>query len=354
MLPLISVVVPVFRVPTYLPQCLDSILDQSFDDIELIAVDDYSPDECGEILESYAMRDPRVRVMHLARNVGLGPARCAGFDMATGEYVWFVDSDDYLIDGALAAVAKRVAELGSDLGPDMLLVDYHRESWTRPDSRSNLPEVLPVESTPDVFTAAEQPGVFATFHTAWARVLRRDLVARAGFPFHPGWYEDVSFTYPLLVAARRISVLRRVCYDYRDIRDGAITRTNDSRHFDVFEQYERLFATLDRRGVETHSEIRAHVFDRMLRHYWWILNGSARVPQDLQRAFFARMSEHYERFRPTELVSPIGARHPGIENLKRGLIAHESWRTFAVLRSARRAGHTAKGRIQELVRTNVR
>ena len=105
---LLSIVLPVYKVQGYLRQCLDSVLEQSFRDFEIVAVDDCSPDHSGTILAEYATRDPRVRVLSLPENVGLGRARNAGLAQATGEYVWFVDSDDWLAAGALIAVADRL------------------------------------------------------------------------------------------------------------------------------------------------------------------------------------------------------------------------------------------------------
>jgi len=92
-LPFLSVIIPVYSVQGYLRECLNSVLEQSFRDIEVIAVDDNSPDHCPRILDEYARRDPRLRVTHLDHNVGNGHARNIGLDQATGSYVWFVDSD---------------------------------------------------------------------------------------------------------------------------------------------------------------------------------------------------------------------------------------------------------------------
>lgn len=93
-MPRFSVIVPVYKVQGYLRECLDSILTQSCTDIEVIAVDDCSPDNCGNIIDEYAARDARVTAVHLPRNVGLGRARNAGVGHATGEYLLFLDSDD--------------------------------------------------------------------------------------------------------------------------------------------------------------------------------------------------------------------------------------------------------------------
>ena len=106
-MPRFSVIVPVHKVQAYLHACLDSVLGQSYRDIEVMAVDDRSPDGCGAILDAYAARDERVRVLHLPENVGLGRARNAGMPLATGDYLLFLDSDDTLTPGALRALADR-------------------------------------------------------------------------------------------------------------------------------------------------------------------------------------------------------------------------------------------------------
>ena len=114
-MPMLSIIVAVHNVQGYLRQCLDSVLATPGSDIEVIAVDDHSPDHSPAILDEYAQRDPRLSVIHLATNVGLGLARNAGLDEATGEYVWFVDGDDWLAPGAVPAVLARLRE--TDPGP---------------------------------------------------------------------------------------------------------------------------------------------------------------------------------------------------------------------------------------------
>ena len=93
--PLISVIVPVYKVEQYIHRCLDSILAQTYKNLEIILVDDGSPDRCGEICDEYAAKDSRIQVVH-QKNGGLSAARNAGLDICTGEYIAFVDSDDYV------------------------------------------------------------------------------------------------------------------------------------------------------------------------------------------------------------------------------------------------------------------
>ena len=93
--PKFSIIVPMYNVQPFLSKCVDSILGQTLSDIEIILVDDGSPDKCGEIADSYARKDARIRVVHRC-NGGLGPARNSGMEVATGEYIGFVDSDDWI------------------------------------------------------------------------------------------------------------------------------------------------------------------------------------------------------------------------------------------------------------------
>ena len=105
---LFSVVVPAYNVQAYLRAAIMSVLEQDFDDVEVVAVDDCSPDNSGLIIDELAARDPRVKAVHLSENVGLGGARNAGVAAATGDYIVFLDGDDTLTPGALAALADRI------------------------------------------------------------------------------------------------------------------------------------------------------------------------------------------------------------------------------------------------------
>ncbi len=93
--PLISVVIPVYKVEKYLRECVDSVINQTYKNLDIILVDDGSPDKCPAICDEYAEKDTRVRVIH-RKNGGLSAARNSGIDIARGEYITFIDSDDYV------------------------------------------------------------------------------------------------------------------------------------------------------------------------------------------------------------------------------------------------------------------
>lgn len=112
--PKISVIVPIYQVEKYLPECLDSIVNQTYRNLEIILVDDASPDRCGAICEEYAARDQRIRVVHRPVNGGLSAARNSGIDVATGEYLMFIDSDDWVSPDACKVLFQGLMEHQAD------------------------------------------------------------------------------------------------------------------------------------------------------------------------------------------------------------------------------------------------
>ncbi|MFF0729089.1 CDP-glycerol glycerophosphotransferase family protein [Streptomyces sp. NPDC004134] len=287
--PRFSVIVPAYRVQAYLDECLESVLTQSFTDLEVIAVDDRSPDFCGEIIDAAAARDPRLTAVHLSANVGLGRARNAGLERATGDYVLFLDGDDTLVPGALQAIADRLAATAD---PDVLVYDYARTYWDGRRARNVRAELL-AEREPQVFRLAERPELLRLLMVVWNKAYRRDFVAAQGLSFPPGYYEDTPWTYPALLSAERIAVLDRVCVHYRQRRSGNILGTPGEQHLDVFEQYDRVFAFLAARRLERWRPV---LFVRMVDHLTTIFNKSERVPRHKRAEFFRRARALYVRY----------------------------------------------------------
>ena len=112
--PQISVIIPVFNVEKFLPQCLDSVTEQNFADIEIICIDDGSTDKSPEILSRYADRDPRIRIISRT-NGGLSAARNAGLKIARGKYIFFIDSDDWIEPNTLEKLFATAESTGADL-----------------------------------------------------------------------------------------------------------------------------------------------------------------------------------------------------------------------------------------------
>ncbi|MFJ3983220.1 bifunctional glycosyltransferase/CDP-glycerol:glycerophosphate glycerophosphotransferase [Streptomyces fungicidicus] len=320
-MPRFSVIVPVHKVQGYLHACLDSVLGQSYRDIEVIAVDDRSPDGCGAILDAYAARDERVRVLHLPENVGLGRARNAGMPHATGDYLFFLDSDDTLTPGALRALADRLDETGD---PDVLVFDYARTHWWGGTRRNVLAPLL-AEASGGTFTAAERPAILDLLMVVWNKVYRRDFVEREGFTFPPGYYEDTPWTFPVLLSAERVATLDRICVYYRQRRRGSILSTTSRKHFDVHEQYARVFRFVDARPALAHWRPFLHA--KMGEHCLDILAKPDRLPPSDKAEFFRRTAEMFWAHRPEGVRVPAELR-----------VLEGSYAGYLLRRGAGRAG----------------
>jgi glycosyltransferase involved in cell wall biosynthesis len=318
---LLTVVVPVYAVEGYLYQCLESIraglTAEENSQVEVIAVDDASPDSCGAMLDGYAARHGDLRVVHLTSNVGLGLARNAGLAEARGRYVWFVDSDDWLPAGSVRAVLDRLRETE----PDVLLIDHlrvHENGRLQTDA-----------SSPLLRGPVDLQRLLGVQHTAWNRIMRRDFLAKHDLRFPAGWYEDVPFSNPVLLAAERVEVLDRVSYHYRVGRTGAITATRSERHFEAFEQWDRLHGWMDSAGVD--PALRLRLFTLMVSHLLVVAGNDARVHPSHRRLFFRRIADLYRRHRPVGYQPPAGT--PGI---KHRLVALNSYAMYSALRTGYR------------------
>ncbi|QTD98872.1 bifunctional glycosyltransferase/CDP-glycerol:glycerophosphate glycerophosphotransferase [Streptomyces cyanogenus] len=325
-MPRFSLIVPCFKVQGFLRECLDSVLGQSFGDFELIAVDDRSPDGCCAILDEYAERDPRVKVLHLPENVGLGRARNAGLPHATGDYLFFLDSDDTLTPGALRAVADRLAEADD---PDVLVFDYARTYWWGGTRRNVLAPVL--AEAPAVFAVSEYPQILDLLMVVWNKVYRRAFVTENGFEFPPGYYEDTPWTFPVMLSARRIAALDRICLNYRQRRQGNILSTTSRKHFDIHDQYERVFAFVAERPEL--AQWRPYLHRKMGEHCLDILAKPDRLPPADRAEFFRRTAEMFRRYRPAG--APVDGEVAVLEG---------SWTGYRLKRQAARAGREAARR----------
>ena len=248
-----SVIVPMRSTEAFADECLWSVRRQTGADVEVIAVDDDSPDECGAIADRHARADDRISVVHLARSHGVGPARNAGIARASGDYVLFLDADDAFFDHRVLADLDAVLAATGD--PDVLLFDY--EEW-RPCGlrrRMGLERVVAFDEA-RLVAAAEHPAVLRASWVCWNKAYRREFVAAAGLRFPTGYYEDFAWSIPALLAAPRVAVSERVGVRYRKCRAGSTSRAVSPRHFEVFDQLERILAFLAAHPEHDSEEVR--------------------------------------------------------------------------------------------------
>lgn len=200
---LVSVIIPVYGVEDYLARCVHSVLGQSYSNLEVILVDDGSPDHCPEICDAFAAADPRVFVIH-KENGGPGPARNSGIEVCTGDFIMFIDSDDWvekdMVRDMLRTAQVENADLVQSGFRELNGIRERRRGprqWLRMDNESLMREYLVGNSV---------------YQSVWARLYARHLWASIRFP--DGIYEDVYITHEILGQSRAAVLLPDPYYIY--------------------------------------------------------------------------------------------------------------------------------------------
>ncbi len=218
MLPLVSVIVPVYRVEKELAECVESILAQTYTHLEIILVDDGSPDCCGEICDSYQAKDSRVRAYHKT-NGGLSDARNYGTERCHGDYITYVDSDDIL----QPLFVETMVQLSQQYHAEMVVSPYQKF-----DKRQDFVQEQPIATGAVDTKEALKRLLYQNpiFHTgAHCKLYQRKIFGRE-IAYPVGYfYEDLATTYRLMMNCRQIAFTSEKLYGYR-IRQESIMRQN--------------------------------------------------------------------------------------------------------------------------------
>ena len=226
-MPAISVIIPVYKVEPYLDACVSSVVGQTFSDLEILLVDDGSPDRCPELCDAWAKKDPRVRVIH-QENGGLSAARNTGIEAATGEFLAFVDSDDMLEPDALRRAWEAQQACQADLVIfNLVYVDEHNHPLPAPDFSGFQDEVLTADEVWQRYFALAEQKIY--YVVAWNKLYRRELFKTLRYA--PGKrYEDQFLLPGLLAQCKTVACLRYVGYRYAQ-RGGSIMAQGSSRNY---------------------------------------------------------------------------------------------------------------------------
>lgn len=254
---MISVIVPVYNAEAYLSRCMESILNQTYRDLQVICVNDGSTDAGGEILEEFRRRDGRVRVV-CRENSGLSASRNAGLELAEGEHVMFVDADDWLDENSCADAMEAI--LGRDA--DIVFWSYAREYETASAPVLFWPEERVFEGESMIWlrnrllgpsgSELGRPERLDSYGTAWGKLYRRSLFRERNASFVDtaliGSAEDVLCNLSLFGVARRAVYIPTAFYHYRKTAAGALTKRYKP---ELVEQWEELFRRMERHVRET-------------------------------------------------------------------------------------------------------
>lgn len=235
---LISVIIPVYNVESYLRKCLDSVVKQTYKNIEIILVDDGSTDHCGEICDEYAQRDSRILVIHKA-NGGVASSRNTGLDNAKGEYIMWVDSDDWVEP----TFCEKALELVLEYHADIVCFGYNSFGPNNYNSprRTNKPRILDKAEALKHIILFDEPSLF---NAVWNRIYHHSLFQNLRFPIGMV-YEDNYVTYMLIHKATTIYISDELLYNYirtrKDSLTGILNNKSKKNTMDMFLiRYQRL------------------------------------------------------------------------------------------------------------------
>lgn len=241
--PLISVIVPIYKVEAYLERCVESLREQTYSNLEIILVDDGSPDGCPAICDSYVKRDARIRVIH-QKNAGLSGARNAGIDIAEGEYLAFVDADDYVSQDFIQSLYGILQETGCAIGQCRFA--YVQGEPLKSDPSSSF-RIYRGESLMEQLYGPEEEATY--FVVAWNKLYRRELFEHIRYPLGR-IHEDEATTYRLFHEGRKLAFLDRALYGYYTENAGSITSGFSEKRLQWLDAHEERIEFLEKNGYE--------------------------------------------------------------------------------------------------------
>ncbi len=234
---LISVIVPIYKVESYLNRCIQSIVDQTYKNLEIILVDDGSPDQCPQICERWKERDDRIKVIH-KENGGLSDARNAGLRIITGHYICFVDSDDWIHKEYIAELYESLKENNASISAcDICITDKK----TTDDFTDDF--IVEEYNTEQALKALIQGIKFRA--VVWNKLYSADLIRDEFFEVGK-FHEDEFFTYRIMAKAKKLVYVEKKLYYYFQ-RNGSIMTSISSKHLDVLDAYLKRIEFLNKK-----------------------------------------------------------------------------------------------------------
>ena len=227
----VSVIIPIYNVEQYLAQCLDSVINQTYKNLEIICVNDCSPDNYAKILQEYALKDNRIKIVNREKNGGLSAARNSGLDVATGEYVYFIDSDDWIDLDYIAKMVDKIEEQNCDIVLNTNIIkDSDKKSepflWQRYTKKDKDGEFL------DKVTAINDSQCMI-----WCHLYRRDFLIKNNLRFPEGYiHEDEYFQHITKNLSDNLFAFYGASYHYRQRQDSIMSARKN-----VIKSYVKIF-----------------------------------------------------------------------------------------------------------------
>ncbi|MGG0177991.1 glycosyltransferase family 2 protein [Gottfriedia acidiceleris] len=234
--PKISIIVPVYKVESYIHKCVDSILAQTLTDFELILVDDGSPDQCGIICDEYAKKDNRIKVIH-KKNGGQASARNAALNIAKGDYIGFVDSDDWIEPDMYELLYNICIENDCDIANCTSIVHYNDKTII------NGSEPLTIHNRSQAMKALFEGALYD--EVVWSKLMKRKLLENLRFP-EGIMYEDTAFTYKVINESEKVCYIGEPKYHYIKRENSTMDLAVKNKSIDAVLIYDEIYRYVSR------------------------------------------------------------------------------------------------------------
>ena len=286
-MPKISVIVPVYNAERYLRECLDSLLNQTLNDIEIICINDGSTDSSPRILEEYVARDSRIKVIN-KENSGYGASMNIGLAAAEGEYIGIVESDDFV----KTTMYEELYNLAVKNNADVVKSDYYL--YTTSNNQSRKIGIIKPKYTGKVFSVKDYPKILKMPPSIWSSIYRREFLNKNSIRFQetPGAsFQDISFAFKTLSSAERLVFTTKTYLYYRQDNENSSVKSK-GKVYAVSNEWDEVTRFLDK-----NPDIKAVVNDVKLyvqfNSYKW---STTRIDESFRDEFIERYHDTFKRF----------------------------------------------------------
>ena len=258
--PLVTVIVPIYKVEKYINHCIKSITSQSYANLQIILVDDGSPDECPMICDKWAEKDDRITVIH-KKNGGLSDARNAGLEIADGKYIVFVDSDDYIHTDMITKLYDAIIENNADLA--VCNYEYVQEDGAIKQEYSPIKTELLTQT--EYFSKLQQPSWWF-YTTAWNKLYKREIFQTLRFPVGKV-HEDVAVVHWVIDQCNLIAVSEEKLYYYVQRNNSIMSSRHSIKRMDEVEaMIDRYYYYQDKNLKELGNNVQILLVEHFQKH----------------------------------------------------------------------------------------
>ena len=288
----LSIIVPIYNVENYLEECLNSIV--GVDDIEIILVNDASPDNSIEIAKNYVSKYNNIKLISHEINRGLGAARNTGIENATGKYIMFLDSDDYLDTSKLLPLLKTLANVKWD----QIIVSFLRFNKSAGVWKESNVKFFSKNNN-KILSNSSFKSMINLINISPIRILKREKILQEGIRFPKGLYEDVFWSYWFAYSCDTTLVVDNRIYFYRQ-HEKSILGSQSTQHNDLFEQQERTIELFKSHNVPV--DILRKVQSQFIKHIKHILLNTDRLPDVTRNIFCKELIKSIDTFNKQDIL----------------------------------------------------